>query len=427
MNRVRHFLLCLAMVGLGLGCGAELSAPRSAQGHGQSQESFLGPVPLTASPSSLAGFVAGAGRPQVYYQSGDAHLHELRWDGSQWVHTDLSATAVAASGGVPPAVADSPLAVFFVKDANGQSYPRVHYLGTDNHVHQLWLGQRWYHRDLTTSAPGAPNAAPGSPLAGLVKENGGQGLYYLSSDNHVRELRWQDPVWSHTDLTATALNASGPVPAAAPGSPLAVFAVKDVGGQNYPRVQFLGADNHVHQLWLGQHWYYRDLTASASGAPAAAPGSSLAGFVKEDGGQGLYYQSADAHLHELRWVNPVWSHTDLTTTALTSSGPVPSAELGTALAVFPSKDASGQSYSRVHYVGTDRHVHQLWLGQLWYHRDLSTSAPGTPLAASDSALAGFFVNTTDSRVYFQGGDRHVYQLRWTEPYWTFDDVTSLAN
>jgi hypothetical protein len=427
MNHVRRFLLCLVMVGLGSGCGPELSAPRSAQGPEQTQQSFLGQVPLAANPSSLGGFVTNTGRSQVYFQGTDTHLHELRWNGEQWVHTDLTVTAVASSGVVPPARANSPLAVFFVQDTSGQSYARVHYLGTDHHVHQLWLGQRWYHRDLTTSAVGAPAAAPGSPLAWLVKQNGGQALYYLSADNHVNELRWQDPVWSHADLTSIALNASGPVPPAAPGSPLAVFAVKDLGGRNYPRVQFLGTDNHVHQLWLGQHWYYRDLTASAAGAPAAAPGSSLAGFVKDDGGQGLYYQSTDAHLHELRWNDPLWSHTDLTATALTSSGPVPSAAAGTALAVFPSKDASGQSYARVHYVGADRHVHQLWLGLRWYHRDLSTSAPGTPLAATESALTGFFVNTTESRLYFQGQDGHIGELRWNDPQWRFHDVSALAN
>ena len=64
----------------------------------------------------------------------------------------------------------------------------------DNHVCELsWGGGGWHYNDITATSLGEPARAPasGSALAALVEsENLGPRVYYLDTDNHVHELVW---------------------------------------------------------------------------------------------------------------------------------------------------------------------------------------------------------------------------------------------
>ncbi|WP_204082657.1 hypothetical protein, partial [Asanoa ishikariensis] len=50
--------------------------------------------------------------------------------------------------GVPGAVPPAGDPMGYV-DANGTA--RVVYQGTDNHLHELWLADKWYHFDMTVT------------------------------------------------------------------------------------------------------------------------------------------------------------------------------------------------------------------------------------------------------------------------------------
>ena len=76
----------------------------------------------------------------------------------------------------------------------------INYLGTDNHIHELFYINSWSHNDLTQLAK-APAAAPGSPIDGYQTSfNNQQHVNYLGTDNHIHELVFINE-WSHNNLT----------------------------------------------------------------------------------------------------------------------------------------------------------------------------------------------------------------------------------
>ncbi len=109
------------------------------------------------------------------------------------------------------------------------------------------------------------------------------------------------------------------VPNAAAGSALVGFAWP---GDNTEHVFYLGADNHLHELWSKQGtgaWNHDDVTVSAAGAPNAAAGGALTGFVwPGDNTEHVFYLGADNHVHEL-WLKQgtgAWNHDDVSANAL---------------------------------------------------------------------------------------------------------------
>jgi hypothetical protein len=72
-------------------------------------------------------------------------------------------------------------------------------------------------------------------------------------------------------------------------------------------VNFIGNDNHVHELCYDSSWHHNDLT-QLSGAPAAPLASYLDGYATEyDSQQHVNFVGADGHVHER-----AWHHNDLT-------------------------------------------------------------------------------------------------------------------
>jgi hypothetical protein len=80
----------------------------------------------------------------------------------------------------------------YVDTFNGNYQQHVNFIGADNHVHELVYSDRWYHNDLTlTQNAGAPSATPGSGLAGYqstFNNNDQQHVNFVGTDNHVHEL-----------------------------------------------------------------------------------------------------------------------------------------------------------------------------------------------------------------------------------------------
>ena len=94
----------------------------------------------------------------------------------------------------------------------------VYHLRTDQHVQELCGdGSTWQTQDLTTLT-GALVAAAGSALSTFVDGAGGFHVYYLGTDQHVRELFFFNGAWTTSDDTAAA-----GAPNAAAGSALTSF------------------------------------------------------------------------------------------------------------------------------------------------------------------------------------------------------------
>jgi len=65
---------------------------------------------------------------------------------------------------------------------------RVHYEGTDSHLHELYpSGSSWHNFDIT-AATGGPNVADGSAIANAVDTIGNQfRVHYVGVDSHLHE------------------------------------------------------------------------------------------------------------------------------------------------------------------------------------------------------------------------------------------------
>ncbi|WP_051973177.1 S8 family serine peptidase [Cryobacterium sp. MLB-32] len=210
---------------------------------------------------------------RVVYRGQNGHLNELYYLGGStgWGYGDLT----AATGAV--LAAGSP-AVYETRVAGQNPCARVVYRGVDAHIHELFLldvSAGWGHGDLT-AATGAPPAI-GNPAAYETHVTGQDScarVVYRSRDGHLNELFYLggSTSWGHGDLTALTL-----APSAA-GQP-AVCETHLTGQDPCARVEYRGADGHVHELfYLGgaTAWGHADLTA-LTGAPVfavAAPAMS---------------------------------------------------------------------------------------------------------------------------------------------------------
>ena len=104
------------------------------------------------------------GNDNVFYVSIDEHVHQVYWNGSNWVNVDIMAQSTVTTGAAkPPApVLGSPLVSLQVN-----SHPRVYYIGNGapgyTHVQELWWMNKcdendpnkgWHYNSLTASPPG---------------------------------------------------------------------------------------------------------------------------------------------------------------------------------------------------------------------------------------------------------------------------------
>ena len=73
-----------------------------------------------------------------------------------------------------------------------------------------------------------------------------------------------------------------------------------------PRIYYLSADGHVHELaWQGS-WSHRDVTADAKGVAAMTGGGIAVMENQPNLDLRIYYVSADGQVQELAWVGGKW-------------------------------------------------------------------------------------------------------------------------
>ncbi|MCW2650296.1 MAG: hypothetical protein JWR32_1272 [Mycobacterium sp.] len=256
---------------------------------------LAGAVPPTPA-SALAGFRLSNDSKHVFFIGTDNHVYELYFTaGTGWVYNDLTALARA----VPP-TPTSALDGFRLSDDS----KHVFFIATDNHVHELFIasGGRWDDNDLTALA-GAVAPAAASALAGFRLSDDSQHVFFIGTDNHVHELFIAGAGWVDNNLTTLA----GAVPPT-PISDLTGYPLSD----NSQHVFFIGTDNHVHELFIaGAGWDDNDLTTLA-GAVTPTPASALTGYRLSDNSQHVFFIGTDDHVHELFIAGAGWLDNDLT-------------------------------------------------------------------------------------------------------------------
>lgn len=230
-------------------------------------------------------FADSAGDARVVYRDDAGNVHLLSLGQGSWSHTNVSASSVPASAaaaiGSPMAyvAAGAPRVVYRSSgnqivelflfngawnqwqmtggESDGTAYsdpqgyvdaagnPRVVYRDIAGDVHELRMDSSgWHHSDIT-SVTGAP-AAIGNPR-GFVAGDASRGIY-RSTDQRLHELVWWNGAWVHNDLS----NTRGAVPTQ--GDPVGL-----VGGDGVARVEYVGTDGQLHELYYSSGWHHRDL------------------------------------------------------------------------------------------------------------------------------------------------------------------------
>ena len=311
--------------------------------------------PLPIAGTALTGFRLNDNSQHVFFIGTDKYVHELDIAvGGIWADNDLTTLA----GAVPP-TPTSALAGFPLGPALGPNTKHVFFIGTDNHVYELYFtaGTGWVFNDLTSLARAVP-PTPTSALTGHSLSDDSKHVFFIGTDNHVHELfiapggRWAD-----NDLTTLAgVGAKPPTPTSALTS--------HVLSTNSQHVFFIGTDNHVHELFIdGGSWADNDLTALAGAVPPT-PASALTSHRLSTNSQHVFFIGTDNHVHELSIDGGSWHDNDLTTLA-GAVAPTPTS----ALTGYPLSDNS----KHVFFIGTDNHVHELYFtaGPGWVDNDLT--------------------------------------------------------
>ena len=348
----------------------------------------------------------------AYYRGVDGNLYQLVWP---WSPTRWS--QVTGFGGRPSVVQGSGL-VSHVNTATGQ--PEVFYIATSGHVMQISLAEL-ATEDL--SLPGAPPAAEGSELAGVMDEcNQTEHLFYIGVDRHVHGLMWSKGAgWSTHDLTRSWQG--GP----AMGSHLVALA-----GGGSTQVFYFQQDHHVHEIWAWSGcpedapfdgWHSSDVNVASGSAPEAAGGSGLAASIYlPQKKRSIFYEDQSHHLQALIFsVDGLWKNIDVTSAA---GAPGPGTD-GLSSQVDPG---TGQVFAYyidrnrdVRLVASDPSAPERWteprhspinklVNQCEGSREPAPAAAnGSPLASSPHFYAQD--GKMDSGdVYYLGSDRELYWL-----------------
>jgi len=186
-------------------------------------------------------------------------------------------------------------------------------------------------------------------------------------------------------------------------------------GDGVSTVVYVGADNHIHELYLElrrqgntwqEVWHWADLSA-ITGSPAAR--YEPYGYVRSDGISAVVYMGDDSHIHELR-LEDGWIWADLT--AISGA---PTAGHG-----GPAAYVRGDGINAVLFTDTQEHLCELRLDDGWKWADL-TELSGVPDLVDQ--LSAYVRSDGISTIIYTG--KHIYELR-LEGGWIWADLTAIS-
>jgi photosystem II stability/assembly factor-like uncharacterized protein len=264
--------------------------------------------------------------------------------------------------------------------------------------------------------PIAGSALAGFPLGPLLGPNS-KHVFFIGTDKYLHELDFvAGGIWHDNDLTTLA-RAVPPIPTSA----LAGFPLGPLLGPNSKHLYFIGTDNHVYELYFtaGTDWVFNDLTSLAR-AKQPTPTSALAGHGFGDDSKHVFFIGTDNHVHELFIAGDGrWADNDLTTLAgVGAKPPTPTSALTSHLL--------GDNSQHVFFIGTDNHVHELFInGGSWHDNNLTTLAGAVPPTPT-THLTGYPLGDNSQHVFFVGTDSHVHELFINGGSWADNDLTALT-
>jgi hypothetical protein len=302
-----------------------------------------------------------------------------------------------SGNGIGPA-AGSALDAYFGPDRG----EHVNFIGTDGHVRELYLafGAQWINNDLTNLSKGTLPLL-NTPLDGYVDQDGGQHVNFIGTDNHVHELYIAPHShWIDNDLIHKSGDGIGP----RSNSPLDGYLDADNG----QHVNFIGTDSHVRELYITPHghWVNNDLTHLSGDGIGPSRTSSLSGYLGPDGGQHVNFIGTDEQVHEL-YITPHghWVNNNLNQLSGNGIRPTP---------LSPLSSYWGDNNSQhVNFIGTDGHVRELYIhpNAQWVNNDLNLLSGNSTVPAAGSALHSYAQPDGEQHVNFiSAGDAHLHEL-----------------
>lgn len=217
----------------------------------------------------------GGGLGYVVFRGTDNHLHQVSFNGTSWINTDLTATLAIASP-----VGNAVNCELGIDRA-------ILYRGQNRHLHRVLDFNTGFgpDEDLTALAGGLGPA--GDPRC-IDTENGHEAITYRSFDNHIHRMAFVNGAWLNEDLTALT---NGPLAASDP-------TITNFGGT----IAYVASGGHVHlvQFTVLNTWGDVDLTAS-TGGPVAVGAAWVyrIRLTQSTFRLGVAYRSADNHLRLL--------------------------------------------------------------------------------------------------------------------------------
>jgi hypothetical protein len=291
----------------------------------------------TSGANALTCLYTGSGS-RVYYlvtNNNIANIFELAWDNNNWIKSGPL--------GNPPATANpcSPLTCLYTGSGS-----RVYYLDTNNNIRELAWNDGWQPPSHQLAV-----ARPLSPLTCLYTGSGSR-VYYLDPTNNICELAWNNNGWSVTNITNEL--------ATHPNSPLTNSPLTCLYTGSGSRVYYLDINNQIRELAWNDGWN----PPSEALAPPAQGLSQLTCLYTGSGSR-VYYVAPEAGISELAWDGSGWNVTITLANGQPSAG-----ESYDALTCLFS-DAG----SRVYYVGQPPNnlVELAWDGSGWNFTVLSPS------------------------------------------------------
>lgn len=154
--------------------------------------------------------------------------------------------------------------------------------------------------------------------------------------------------------------------------------------------------------------------------PSVGPAGSMAGFALNGNDPWFYYQDTNNNIAEFRWGKPTANAWSNRTLANTDSSPQPAP--GSTILAFTINDNQPRLY---HLDSKNNVIERAGDGADWSGRNLTT-ATNLPVAAKQSALAGFALNNRDPRVYYLDDSGNVIELAWGGGKWGGGNPTESA-
>ncbi len=275
------------------------------------------------------------------------------------------------------------------------------------------MGQRTATLTMSDNGSGAVQTVVVTGTGGLASDiDSSETQYYAGAEQHVHELYIANSGWHDRDITAAAQG-----PNSAVGTP--VSTVMDPF-ENVFRVNYIGIDQHLHELYTaGGPWYDCDLTVASGGLNLALK-ASISSFVDTiQGALRINYAAIDKHVHQLYAAGGAWHDFDLTAS---TGGPNLAAG-----ATITSIVDTVQNLLRINYAGIDQHLHQFYIaGSAWHDFDLTAAAKGPNLASNASIDALIDTTANTLRINYAGSDQHAHEFYVSGGAWHDFDLTAAA-